>query len=244
VKLKVGIGEVNNGTNIMEIEVPDILRQRVKSGLAWVDDLFNGGFIRTTTTLFTGTPGAGKTTLMLQLCNALTGKGQKVLFNTGEESLYQTKMVVERLRLRNGFIAGQDTTMEKLLNHADEIDADFLMVDSLQTMNDEKYGLHTNSKTPNRCMEMFTNWSKEQQKCAFIIGQVGKSGQFKGDMTLKHMVDAHLHLGLDTIEKSDTYGLRLLELQKYRFGPGGKTFVLDMRQRGLVEFNGREPVVA
>ena len=69
------------------------------------------------------------------------------------------------------------------------------------------------------------------------------AGQFKGDMTLKHMVDAHLHLCLDTQEKSDTYGLRLLELQKYRFGPGGKTFVLDMRERGLQEFNGRGIVV-
>ena len=118
------------------------------------------------------------------------------------------------------------------------------MVDSLQTMNDGKYGLHTNTKTPNRCLEMMTNWAKEEQKCVIAIGQVGKSGQFKGDMTLKHMVDAHLHLGLDTIEKSDTYGLRLLELQKYRFGPGGKTFVLDMRQRGLVEFNGRETIIA
>ena len=61
--------------------------KRISSGLPWVDDIFNGGFIRTTTTLFTGTPGSGKTTLMLQLCNALTGKGYKVLFNTGEESL-------------------------------------------------------------------------------------------------------------------------------------------------------------
>ena len=242
-KLRVGIEEIKNGTNIMDINVPDILRQRVKSKLSWIDDLFNGGFIRTTTTLFTGTPGSGKTTLMLQLANALTGTGHKVLFNSAEESLYQIKMVVERLRLRNGFVAGQDASMEQLLNHTEETNADFLIIDSLQCVNDGKYGLHTNSKTPTRCLEMVTNWAKEKQKVAFVIGQVGKSGQFKGDMTLKHMVDAHLHLCLDTQEKSDTYVLRLLELQKYRFGPGGKTFVLDMRERGLVEFNGRGIVV-
>lgn len=242
-QLNVGINDVKNGTNIMDVQVPDILRQRVKSKLPWIDDLFNGGFIRTTTTLFTGTPGAGKTTLMLQLANALTSSGHTVMFNTAEESLYQIKMVVERLRLRDGFIAGQDSEMEKLINHADEVNADFLMIDSLQCMNDGKYGLHTNGKTPTRCLEIVTNWAKDRQKCAFVIGQVSKSGQFKGDMTLKHMVDAHMHLCLDVQEKSDTYGLRLLELQKYRFGPGGKTFVLDMREKGLREFNGRGPVV-
>jgi DNA repair protein RadA/Sms len=236
-QLRVGIDDIQNGTNIMEVEVPEILRKRVKSNLRWIDDLFNGGFIRTTTTLFTGTPGSGKTTLMMQLADSLTKAGQKVLFNTAEESLYQIKMVVERLRLRNGFIAGQDSSMEDLLNHADEVDADFLIIDSLQCMNDGKYGHHKNGKTPNRCLEMLTNWAKDRKKCAFVIGQVSKSGQFKGDMTLKHMVDAHMHLALDIDMKSDTFGLRLLELQKYRFGPGGKTFVLDMRERGLREFN-------
>jgi DNA repair protein RadA/Sms len=236
-KLNTRIENITNGTNIMNVDVPDVMRKRVKSSLAWVDDLFNGGFIRTTTTLFTGTPGSGKTTLILQLANAATKSGNKVLFNTAEESLYQTKMVVERLRFRHGFICGQDTDMEKLLKHADEIKPMFLFIDSLQTMNDGKYGKNTNSKTPERCLELITNWAKENKTIAIIIGQVGKSGNFKGSMTLKHMVDAHMHLTIDTDSRSETFGFRLLELQKYRFGPGGKTFVLEMRDRGLKEYS-------
>lgn len=238
-KLNTQVDNIDNGTNIMDVKVPDVMRKRIKSGLRWVDDLYNGGFIRTTTTLFTGTPGSGKTTLILQLANATTRMGHTTLFNTAEESLYQIKMVAERLTFRHGFICGQDESVEQLLNHADEIDAMFLLIDSLQCLNDGKYGSKINSKTPNRSLELVTNWAKQNKKIGLVIGQVGKSGQFKGDMTLKHMVDAHMHLSIDTDSKSDTFGMRLLELQKYRFGPGGHTFVLDMTKRGLKEFGTR-----
>ena len=96
--------------------------QGVKSGLLYFDDALGGrGFTPSAVTLFTGTPGAGKTTMMLELANSLTGHGGAVLFNTAEESLYQLKMTVERLRLRSGFIAGQETNVPRLLRNCDRL---------------------------------------------------------------------------------------------------------------------------
>ena len=50
----------------------------------------------------------------LQLADAITKAGHICLYNTGEESLYQVKMVAERLGLRNGFVVGQDTLVTDL----------------------------------------------------------------------------------------------------------------------------------
>ena len=185
-KLKVN-HDVARGTNILSVEVPDELRRRIPTGLSHIDDALGGrGFTPSMVTLFTGTPGAGKTTLMLEAANALQGKGATVLFNTAEESLFQLKMTVERLRLRHGFVAGQDTMVEDLLAHADELrEANpnkpfFLIIDSLQTLNDGKYGQNnTNSKTAERSLSLITDYCKENFCNAIVIGQVTKSGQMR-----------------------------------------------------------------
>ena len=164
-RIKTQVGDIPVGTNILDIEVPEALRKRVKSGLLYFDDALGGrGFTPSAVTLFTGTPGAGKTTMMLELANSLTGHGSQVLFNTAEESLYQLKMTVERLRLRHGFSAGQETLVPKLLENCDKLREKnpkkpfFLIVDSLQTLNDGKYGEHqTNSKTAERSLLQITD---------------------------------------------------------------------------------------
>ena len=71
----------------------DQLKKRCKTGIKFIDDAFGGkGMTPSVCTLFTGTPGAGKTTLMLQLADSLTRQGHVCLFNTAEESLYQVRL--------------------------------------------------------------------------------------------------------------------------------------------------------
>ena len=70
-----------------------------------------------------------------------------------------------------------------------------------------------------------------------VIGQVSKSGEFKGDNTLLHMVDGHMHLFIDQDPKSMTEGKRLLEYRKNRFGPTGIAVALDIGKTGLTELN-------
>lgn len=218
------------GTNIKDIVVPDILRHRVKSGVEYMDTAFGGeGLTPSQVTMFTGAAGAGKTTMMLTFCNGLAGQGAEVVFNTCEENLYQVKMHAERLGLRNGFKLGEESHIPGLLSKCDDIrkcdpkKPFVLVLDSLQTMNDGKYGDNTNSKTPERCLELVTNWCKENNTMAVVIGQVGKGGQFLGSNVLKHMVDSMLSLTIDlkgTPEKNPTYGLRILEMTKNRFSGG------------------------
>ena len=234
--------KVSRGTNILNVDVPDQLRRRIPTGLSHIDDALGGrGFTPSMVTLFTGTPGAGKTTMMLETANALQAKGATVLFNTAEESLFQLKMTVERLGLRHGFVAGQDTMVKDLLAHADELrEANpnkpfFLVIDSLQTLNDGKYGTHnTNSKTAERSLAMITDYCKQHFCNAIVIGQVTKSGAMAGANVLKHMVDAYITLDVERKDQ-DLLGCRVLATEKNRFGGAGHIFFLALRENGFME---------
>ena len=241
-KLETSVDGISFGTNILDIEVPDALRKRVKSGLEFFDDALGGrGFTPSAVTLFTGTPGAGKTTMMLELANSLTRHGSTVLFNTAEESLYQLKMTVERLNLRTGFIAGQETMVPKLLENCDKLREKnpgkpfFLIVDSLQCLNDGKYGNHqTNSKTSMRALQMITDYCKANFCNAIVIGQVTKSGQMAGANVLKHLVDSMVTLDVERKDE-DLMGCRILQVEKNRFGGAGHIFFLALRESGFME---------
>lgn len=241
-KLNVKRDDITFGTNILDLRVPNKLRERHPCGVEYLDAAFGGeGFTPSTISLFTGEPGAGKTTLMLTLANALTSQGYVCLFNTAEESLYQVKLTCERLELSSGFIAGQESYVPRLIKNCDMLRKKypkkplFLIVDSLQTLNDGKYGEdHTNSQSAVRSLQILTDYAKEHYINVICIGQVNKSGNMAGSQKLKHMVDAMLHLSIEKKDE-DFKGLRVLETVKNRFGGAGWTFFLDLKKEGFSE---------
>ena len=272
--MNIALDSVSYGTKLGSIKVDPRLRIRDTSGLSYVDEVLSGdagvrGFVPSTAILFTGTPGAGKTTMALQLADSLSMEGHFVLYNTGEESLAQVKMCSERLELEADFNVGADIFVDlpegkavakrvkqTLRGHIMSLVAEakkankgikdtqsqrrvYVIVDSLQCMNDGKYGFASNSKTPIRVLEELVQICKKHYVTLIIIGQVAKSGEFKGDNTLLHMVDGHMHLSIDQDPKSPTEGKRLLEMRKNRFGPSGIAVALDIAKRGLSELNDR-----
>ena len=246
-KLNVGI-DVPFGTNILKVKVPKQLRNKIHSGVDYIDAALGGsGFTPSAVTLFTGTPGSGKTTMMLKLADSLTRNGAVVMFNTAEESLFQVKLVAERLNLTHGFYTGGLTHMPTLLENCNKLRNKrgnkkkpfFLIVDSLQCMDDGKYArkdgsTHINGGSATRALGMVTNYCKETFCNAVVIGQVNKSGQAAGSQKLKHMVDSMMTL---TVEESDPdlRGCRVLQMVKNRFGGAGGTFFLELNKRGFRE---------
>lgn len=234
--------DVAFGTNILDVEVPDHLRQRIKTGLPYLDEVMGGqGFVPSSVTLFTGEAGAGKSTMLQLTADALTRQGHEVVFVSGEESPYQIKMTAERLGLRNGFSFSGEVFLPDLMPKLEAMAAKakaksktlVVLFDSLQTLNDGKWGEdRTNSKTPIRALQMVTEFCKETHAIGIVIGQVNKDGKMAGSQTLKHMVDAHLHLGIETKDK-DLEGCRLIECSKNRFGHNGTVCFLRLDDRGF-----------
>lgn len=239
--LKVGIKDLKRGTNILNVDVPKQLRKRIRTGIEWYDDAIAGGFVPSAVKMVTGGPGCGKTTLLLQLADALTGQGHIALYNTGEESLYQVRMVTERLDIQHGFIVGQDILVKDTLSHVNSLAKQhpgkqvILLQDSLQTMDDGKYGNGTNGATPLRCVELLTDWAKEKFGIVIFIGQVNKDGEFQGKNGILHATDLRGKLFIDQAKNSPTYGERIYEITKNRFGCNGLSYILGMSAKGLYE---------
>ena len=241
-KINVRIDDIPFGTNIQDIKVPDVLKKRIPTGLAYFDAVIGGeGFTPSMVSLFTGTPGAGKTTMMLTLANALQGKGAQCVFNTAEESLHQIKMTTDRLKLKHPFMVGGVDNVIELLKGCDKVrEANpdrpfFLIVDSLQCMNDGyfKSGRITTA-TAERSLALLTDYAKKHACNVLVIGQVTKDGKMSGSNKLKHMVDSHIHLSVEQKDE-DLKGCRVLETQKNRFGGCGHVVFLKLRRNGFSE---------
>ncbi len=85
--------DVDFGTNILDVKVPTQLRKKVKSGLGYIDAAFGGeGFTPSCVTLFTGTPGSGKTTMMLKLLG--TSHGTRLIHLTDDDRITEVFFTV------------------------------------------------------------------------------------------------------------------------------------------------------
>lgn len=244
-QLNVGVKEIPFGAAIDKLVVPEKLRLRIPTGYDIMDAALGGkGMTPSVTTLFTGTPGAGKTTMLLMVAAAAARNGCCPVYNSAEESAYQVKMVYERLLLHGSFGFGGETCAPRLLDKFTNLHAKsgnvnkhpLLIVDSLQTMHDgmDKSGRISNA-TGERVLEQITSWAKETYSNAFVIGQVTKSGKAAGNNKLRHMVDAHIGITIDTDDRSPFYGSRKMKVFKNRFGPNGGVIFMRLEETGFVE---------
>ena len=71
-------------------------QKRLKTGMDDVDAVLGGGVVVGSVNLIAGQPGIGKSTLLLQLADAVA-KNHKVLYVSGEESGHQIGLRAERL---------------------------------------------------------------------------------------------------------------------------------------------------
>ena len=238
-KIDVKLAKFKQNTNVLAVDIPAHLRLRHMCGIDWLDETI-GGFVPTTVTMLTGDPGCGKSTLLRQLADGITGQGHACLMNTGEESVEQVAMSTERLNLKHGFVIGQDTMCDAVINHAENVKARnpgkqlFLLQDSLVTLDDGFYKDGTiNSQTPIRVTEQLTSWAKKTHAIVVFINQVTKNGAFVGKNTVKHIIDSHIELKFDREKKSETYGERIFSVSKNRWACSGQEFVVKMGSTGL-----------
>lgn len=240
--------EIANGTNVLELHMDPRLEQRCLTGIKWADAVFGAneceqGITPSSSILFSGTSGAGKTTFSLQLADSWTSQGNVCLYNTCEESALQVRKATKRLNLKNGFIISEDRKVVDVLKHADWLRKEnpnknlLIICDSLQRHDDGFYADGTiNSASTVRVTEMFTNYCKATYASTLLISQVTKNGVFSGKNAIKHDTDVHCHIYIEKSPKSPWFGQRVFQLDKNRFGRSGHGYVLGMDgAKGLIE---------
>ena len=126
-------GEKTRPTKIADV-VPK-KEPRVKTKLGELNRVLGGGVVPGSLILIGGDPGIGKSTLLLQVSQQLAEIGGKVLYVSGEESAEQIKMRAERLgSIDTEFYLYAETDMSEISRSIREIEPDYVIIDSIQTM--------------------------------------------------------------------------------------------------------------
>ena len=205
---------------------------RLSSGYSELDRVLGGGIVTGSLVLLGGDPGIGKSTIFLSMSLYLGKIGKKVLYVSGEESLKQIKLRAERMQKAEGEVYFlSETNLKNIAEAVEEIQADFMVIDSIQTMYLEEIAASPGSVSQVReCTAALLRIAKEKGIAIGIVGHVTKDGNVAGPKILEHMVDVVLYF-----EGEKNTQLRILYRQKNRFGSTNEIAVFTMEANGLEE---------
>ncbi len=213
---------------LSEIDTKSI--KRIVTEINEFDRVLGGGIVPESVVLIGGEPGVGKSTLLLSVSSILSRSNKKVLYFTGEESLSQIKMRSERLNLKpdNLYLISM-IGLEELKSVVKELKPDFLIIDSIQTINSEKTGMIGGSIASLKYITSeLIDISKNNGITVFIVGHITKEGQIAGPKMLEHMVDVVLYF-----QGEIQTDIRILRAVKNRYGPLDEIGVFQMTSLGL-----------
>lgn len=205
--------------------------ERIKTGILEFDRCMGGGIIKGSITLIGGEPGIGKSTLLLQVSDALEKNGYRVLYVSGEESPSQIKIRGERIgiKAKNLYILSE-TLWEQVEEKINFLKPDFLVCDSIQTIFSANLDSLPGSMAQVReVTSKIFNVAKRNGITSFIIGHITKEGIIAGPKSLEHIVDAVLYFEGERFQSH-----RILRAVKNRFGAVSEVGLFEMEEKGLI----------
>ena len=222
------IGSLEKALPITEVNEDNIIR--FSSASKELDLVLGGGIVPGSLTLIGGSPGIGKSTLLLKIAGNLAKQKKKVLYVSGEESAGQIKLRANRLDANhsNLYLLAEinlRSVQAEITNESYE----FIVIDSIQTMYSEETPSAPGSITQVRTITFeLMRIAKSLHIPIFIIGHITKDGSIAGPRVLEHMVDTVLYFEGDTNSE-----LRLLRGFKNRFGSTNEVGIFEMNKEGL-----------
>lgn len=223
-------GETKQPVKLSEITFNE--EKRVHTGLTELDRVLGGGVVPGSLVLIGGDPGIGKSTLLLQVSGQLEQTGGQVLYVTGEESASQIKLRANRLHVQGKeLFIYPETDMNAVTQMVQQQKPDYLIIDSVQTMNIPDLSSAIGSVAQVRAVtSQLMTIAKQQGVTVFVVGHVTKGGAIAGPKILEHMVDTVLYFEGDL-----HHNYRILRSVKNRFGSTNEIGMFAMQDDGLKE---------
>lgn len=208
--------------------------ERLATGIREFDRVLGGGVVPGSLVLLGGTPGIGKSTILLDAGLRFAQRNIKVLYVSGEESEEQTAMRAVRLggaHASDRLLIMTATDLDAILTQANNIKPQLLIIDSIQTMYNPELQTAAGSVGQVReCTAKFLQFAKTSGIAVMVIGHVTKDGTIAGPRLLEHMVDVVLQF-----EGDRSYSFRVLRALKNRFGSTNESGIFSMEAGGLQE---------
>lgn len=218
---------LNAATPITQVEIASL--NRTSTGDSELDLVLGGGLVDGSLVLIGGSPGIGKSTLLLKVASNLA-KTAPVLYVSGEESASQIKIRADRLGANdeNLFLL-TEINLASILANLEQNSYKFLVIDSIQTLYSDKITAAPGSISQVREITFeLMRLAKERNISVFIIGHITKEGSIAGPRILEHMVDVVLYFEGDASKE-----LRILRGFKNRFGNTSEVGIFEMCEQGL-----------
>lgn len=196
-----------------------------------LDLVLGGGLVPGSLVLIGGSPGVGKSTLLLKIAANIASTNSHTLYVTGEESASQIKIRANRLDAneKNLFLL-PEIELEKVLTEARRRSYKTIVIDSIQTLYSSKVTSAPGSVSQVREITFeLMRYAKENGVSIFIIGHITKEGSIAGPRVLEHMVDVVLYFEGDSSKE-----VRMLRGIKNRFGATNEVGIFEMSHKGLI----------
>ncbi|MSP64075.1 MAG: DNA repair protein RadA [Ignavibacteria bacterium] len=233
VESKRGRKQSSVNSNIKPVSINDVQSQidiRIFTSIGEFDRVVGGGIVTGSVVLIGGDPGIGKSTLMLQIAEGI--QLGKVLYVTGEESIQQIKLRMQRLTKSNRDIKLlAETNLEIIREVIEREMPSVVIIDSIQTMYYPQLESAPGSISQVReSTALITSLAKEKNISVLLVGHVTKDGTLAGPRVIEHMVDTVLQF-----EGERHYAYRILRSLKNRYGSTNEIGIFEMRDNGLRE---------
>ncbi|UXN04294.1 DNA repair protein RadA [Bartonella sp. HY406] len=206
---------------------------RICSGIAELDRVTGGGFVRGSALLVGGDPGIGKSTLLTQAAAALSRQGHNIVYVSGEEAIAQIRLRAQRLGVADSAVQlAAETNVEDILATLSTARRpDLVIIDSIQTLWSDGADSSPGTVTQVRIgAQSMIRYAKQTGAAVVLVGHVTKDGQIAGPRVVEHMVDGVLYF-----EGEGGHHYRILRTVKNRFGATDEIGVFEMSDKGLRE---------
>ena len=164
-------------------------KSRILTGISELDRVLGGGIVLGGVVLLSGEPGVGKSTMLLQLCGAISNQ-HTVLYITGEESVRQVKLRAARLKIpqENIYLVAEND-VDEICGLIESMKPDLVVIDSIQTMYSESVNSAPGSVSQVReATGILMQLAKVLGITIFIVGHVTKEGVVAGPRVLEHKI--------------------------------------------------------
>jgi len=204
---------------------------RYHTGLRELDRVLGGGLVKGSVVLLGGDPGIGKSTILLQICEAL-GRDIGILYVSGEESPHQLKLRADRLGVTTEALKILcEVDVQSICDYVRNEKPGLVIIDSIQTMNVADVTSSPGSVTQVReSTNLLMRTAKQLGVPMMLVGHVNKDGNIAGPKVLEHIVDAVLYF-----EGERHLSYRILRAVKNRYGSTNEIGVFEMCDNGLRE---------
>ena len=205
-------------------------------GIEEINRVLGGGIVAGSAILIGGEPGIGKSTLMMQLAQKISGN-TKALYISGEESQPQIRLRLNRLEIKESgdlifiFTSDLDTIKDTINEHKPNT----VIIDSIQTLFSPDAGSVPGTINQLKyCCQELIDIIKLTDSSIFLIAHVTKEGIIAGPKSIEHMVDTVLYF-----EHSENE-MRIFRAVKNRFGSIDELALFKMAANGLQQITSPE----